>query len=145
LVRGDSLSQDRLRDELSRYDLVITFFGSGFDLPYLKAAYPLLTFDQPHIDLCFLARRVGWRGGLKQIEPLAGIERSSPLQGLDGWDAVRLWNRWRYGHDMAALELLLAYNAADAMNLEPLAAFLCDQLTQQHLPSTPITACPQPL
>jgi uncharacterized protein YprB with RNaseH-like and TPR domain len=56
------------------------------------------------------------------------------MQGLDGWDAVRLWNRWRYGHDPAALELLLAYNAADAMNLEPLADYLYDRFAQQHLP-----------
>jgi uncharacterized protein YprB with RNaseH-like and TPR domain len=134
LVRGDSLTQDRLRAELSRYDLLITFFGSAFDLPYLKASYPRLVLDQPHIDLCFLARRLGFRGGLKRIEPLAGIERSGPLQGLDGWDAVRLWNRWRYGHDPAALELLLAYNEADAMNLQPLADFLYDQLAQQYKP-----------
>ena len=137
LVRGDSLTQDRLRDELSRYDLLITFFGSAFDLPYLKACYPRLVLDQPHIDLCFLARRLGLRGGLKRIEPIAGIERSGPLQGLDGWDAVRLWNRWRHGHDAAALELLLAYlayNEADAMNLQPLADFLYDQLAQQYKP-----------
>ena len=134
LVRGDSLTQDRLRDELSRYDLLITFFGSVFDLPYLKASYPRLVLDQPHIDLCFLARRLGLRGGLKRIEPIAGVERSDPLQGLDGWDAVRLWNRWRYGHDAAALELLLAYNEADAMNLQPLADFLYDQLAQQYKP-----------
>ena len=141
LVRGDSLTQDRLRAELSRYDLLITFFGSAFDLPYLKASYPRLTFDQPHIDLCFLARRLGLRGGLKQIEPLAGIERSGPLRGLDGWDAVRLWNRWRCGHDEAALELLLAYNAADAMNLQPLAEFLCDELGRQYLFSSDIVSC----
>ena len=134
LVRGDSLTQDRLREELSRYDLLITFFGSAFDLPYLKASYPRLVLDQPHIDLCFLARRLGLRGGLKRIEPIAGIERSGPLQGLDGWDAVRLWNRWRHGHDAAALELLLAYNEADAMNLQPLADFLYDQLAQQYKP-----------
>src|SRR5207249_1292873 len=93
-----------------------------------------LVLDQPHIDLCFLARRLGLRGGLKRIEPIAGVERPGPLQGLDGWDAVRLWNRWRYGHDAAALELLLAYNEADAMNLQPLADFLYDQLAQQYKP-----------
>jgi uncharacterized protein YprB with RNaseH-like and TPR domain len=130
LVRGDSLTQDRLRAELARYDLLVTFFGSAFDLPYLRSTYPRLVIDQPHIDLCFLARRVGLRGGLKQIEPMAGIERPPPLRGLDGWDAVRLWNRWRYGHDSAALELLLAYNEADAMNLKPLADFLYDQLAR---------------
>jgi uncharacterized protein YprB with RNaseH-like and TPR domain len=43
---------------------------------------------------------------------------------LDGWDAVRLWNQWRHGHDPAALERLLAYNAADCINLEPLADLL---------------------
>ena len=134
LVRGDSLTQDRLCEELARYDLLITFFGSAFDLPYLKACYPRLILDQPHIDLCFLARRLGLRGGLKQIEPIAGIERSGPLHGLDGWDAVCLWNRWRYGHDTGSLDLLLAYNAADAMNLEPLALFLYDRLLQQYQP-----------
>ena len=140
LVRGDSLTQDRLCEELARYDLLITFFGSAFDLPYLKACYPRLIFDQPHIDLCFLARRLGLRGGLKQIEPIAGIERSGPLHGLDGWDAVCLWNRWRYGHDTGSLDLLLAYNAADAMNLEPLALFLYDRLLQQYQPRQ--ASCP---
>ena len=139
LVRGDSLTQKRLCDELSRYDLLITFFGSGFDLPYLRASFPRLRLDHPHIDLCFLARRLGLRGGLKRIEMQVGIERADCLQGLDGWDAVRLWNRWRYGHDLAALELLLAYNAADAMNLQPLADYLYDQFARQHLPYVPPT------
>jgi hypothetical protein len=131
LVRGDSLTEERLCDELSGYDLIVTFFGSAFDLPYLKASCPRLSLPQAHIDLCFVARRLGLRGGLKQIEPIAGIERPYDLQGLDGWDAVRLWNRWRYGHDEASLDLLLAYNEADAANLQPLADFLYAQLAEQ--------------
>ena len=137
LVRGDTLTETRLRDELARHDLIVTFFGSAFDLPYLQAKYPRLVLDQPHIDLCFVARRLGLRGGLKRIERTVDIERPSRLQGVDGWDAVRLWNRWRHGRDEAALELLLAYNEADAANLEPLADFLCDQLTQRYQPTRP--------
>jgi uncharacterized protein len=132
LVRGENLTQERLMEELSRYDLIVTFFGSAFDLPCLQASCPRLRLAQPHIDLCFVARRLGLRGGLKQIEPIAGIQRPGLLRGLDGWDAVRLWNRWRHGHDHAARELLLAYNAADSANLQPLADFLCAQLAQQH-------------
>lgn len=133
LIRGDSLTEERLRDELSRYDLIVTFFGSTFDLPYLQVKYPRLTFDQPHIDLCFVARRLGLSGGLKRIESMIGINRADDLIGLDGWDAVRLWNRWRHGRDPAALELLLAYNEADCANLLPLADLLYDELSQQYV------------
>ena len=131
LVRGENLTQERLVEELSRYDLIVTFFGSAFDLPYLQAKCPRLRFPQPHIDLCFVARRLGLRGGLKQIEPIAGIQRPGFLRGLDGWDAVRLWNRWRHSRDDAARELLLAYNAADSENLQPLGDFLCAQLAER--------------
>jgi uncharacterized protein YprB with RNaseH-like and TPR domain len=77
----------------------------------------------PHFDLCFAASRLGLRGGLKQIEREMGIERDPALRGLDGWDAVRLWSQWRRG-DRRALDLLLAYNAADTENLVPLTELL---------------------
>jgi len=131
LVAGDTLTEDRLSEELSCYELILTFFGSGFDLPCLRARYPRLRLDQPHIDLCFVAKQVGLRGGLKSIESKVGIERTAALQGLDGWDAVRLWTRWRHGRDAEALDLLLAYNEADCRNLEPLADFLYCGLARQ--------------
>ncbi len=133
LVRGESLTEERLNQELSQYDLLVTFFGSVFDLPFLRAKYPGLVLDQPHIDLCFAARRLGLRGGLKHIETLAGIERSSEVQGLDGWDAVRLWHAWRAGN-VHALEVLLHYNEADTRNLESLAELIYSQLAERHGP-----------
>jgi hypothetical protein len=133
LVRGESLTEERLNRELSKYKIVVTFFGSVFDLPFLRATYPGLVLDQPHIDLCFAARRLGWRGGLKHIESLATIERPPEVQGLDGWDAVRLWNTWRTGQ-ARALDLLLRYNEADTRNLEPLAERICSQLAECHGP-----------
>ena len=51
LVQGESLGMLRLREELSQADLLVTFCGSTFDLPMLRAHFPDLTLDQPHIDL----------------------------------------------------------------------------------------------
>ena len=126
LVRHESLSLLRLREELSEFDLLITFCGSTFDLPMLRAQFSDLTLDQPHIDLCGLGRQLGYRGGLKAIERQMGISRMTRLQGFSGEDAVRQWNRWRHQRDAQARELLLAYNEADCVNLQPLAdAFYC--------------------
>lgn len=133
LVRGDSLTEDRLNEELARYELLVTFFGSVFDLPYLRAKFPGLVLDHPHLDLCFAARRLGLRGGLKQIEAHVGIHRPADLKGLDGWEAVRLWNAWRR-REMGALDLLLRYNASDTRNLEPLASHLYTGLCARYRP-----------
>lgn len=133
LVRGDNLTEDRLCEELEQTDLLVTFFGSGFDIPYLQTMYPRLNFKKPHFDLCFAARRLGLRGGLKCIERELLIHRDLDLEGLDGWDAVRLWHQWR-GGDEAALDLLLRYNAADTKNLEVLAQLIYDRMAAQFGP-----------
>lgn len=133
LVRGENLTEERLRDELDRTDLLVTFFGTGFDIPYLQAVYPRLDFKKPHFDLCFAARRLGLQGGLKVIERAVQIGRDADLEGLDGWDAVRLWHQWR-GGDEAALDRLLRYNAADTRNLERLAEWLYERMVARYGP-----------
>jgi hypothetical protein len=135
LVHGETLTTERLQAELAPCDLLITFFGTGFDVPYLRAKFPGLQFPLAHFDLCFAARRLGWRGGLKRVEQEAGVERELALRGLDGWDAVRLWTQWRRGDD-AALELLIAYNAADTENLVPLAVLLYENMAARFGPAT---------
>ena len=136
LIRNESLTFQRLADELDRYDVIVTFFGSAFDLPFLKAKYPRLQLDQPHVDLCFAARRLGYHGGLKQIEATLGIARHSSVQGMDGWEAVRLWHQWQTG-DEQALSRLVTYNAADTKNLEPLTEHLYRELVTRYGPSAP--------
>jgi uncharacterized protein YprB with RNaseH-like and TPR domain len=133
LVQGDNLTEDRLHEELEQTDLLVTFFGSGFDIPYLQTVYPRLNFKKAHFDLCFAARRLGFQGGLKRIEQELLIPRDADLEGLDGWDAVRLWQQWR-GGDETALDLLLRYNMADTRNLEPLAEFIYDRMVTQYGP-----------
>lgn len=135
LVRGETLTEDRLHAELEQTDLFITFFGSGFDVPYLQAKFPRLNFKKPHFDLCFAARRLGMQGGLKLIEQELQIARETDVQGLDGWEAVRLWHQWCAG-DKAARDLLLRYNEADTKNLEPLASWLYDQMVARFGPAS---------
>ena len=133
LVRGENLAEDHLQAALEQTDLLVTFFGSVFDIPYLQTAFPHVNFNKPHFDLCFAARRLGLQGGLKYIERELSIPREAAIEGLDGWDAVRLWHQWRAG-DESALDLLLRYNAADARNLEPLAELLFDRMVARFGP-----------
>lgn len=133
LIHGESLTATRLNHELAKYDLLVTFFGSGFDLPYIRTKFPSVALNHPHFDLCFAARRLGYKGGLKHIELELGLERPIHLDGLTGWDAVRLWQAWRLG-DSHAGEQLLEYNEADTKNLVPLADFLYEGLVQHCRP-----------
>jgi uncharacterized protein YprB with RNaseH-like and TPR domain len=134
LLAGESLSGGRLQDELDQTDLLVTFFGSVFDVPYLQATFPSVRFNVPHFDLCFAARRLGLQGGLKPIERELHIERDPDLAHFGGWDAVRLWHRWQAG-DEGALNLLVRYNAADTRNLETLAEWLYREMTVRYGPS----------
>lgn len=115
-MRGENLEE--LPDALERIALLVTFFGTGFDLPFLRNVFHL-ELPQLHIDLCFLLKRLGYKGGLKSVERQIGIRRSEGTEGLEGWDAVRLWWEWQAGDDRA-LSRLLAYNAEDVLNMERL-------------------------
>ncbi len=65
---------------------------------------------------------MGLRGGLKLVERRLGLDRGD-VAGLDGWDAVRLWQRYEFYDDLRALRTLLDYNAADVTGLEYLAEY----------------------
>ena len=114
-MKGENL--EAFPEDVQRFGLLVTFFGTGFDLPFLRRRFPGLDFHQLHIDLCYALRRLGLRGGLKHIEHQLDIPRSPETEGLDGWDAVRLWREWERG-SQEALDLLKAYNSEDILNLE---------------------------
>ena len=111
------------------------FSAASSTFPTSKPAFPRLNLNKPHFDLCFAARRLGLQGGLKFIERELQIHREEAIEGLDGWDAVRLWHQWR-GGDEEALDLLLRYNAADVRNLEPLAELLFQQMVARYGPAS---------
>lgn len=115
-------------DIMSRYSMVVTFFGASFDLPMIQKKFTGFRFDQLHLDLCPTLKRVGFKGGLKKIEKAVGIARPDEAEGLNGRDAIRLWRQYeRYG-DIGAKETLIAYNREDVVNLETLAQIAYDRL-----------------
>lgn len=124
LVRGNDLTRDALTAELLQAELLVSFNGKRFDVPFLEQSFDL-DIDRPHIDLMYPCRRLDLTGGLKAIERAVDIERDTP--GLSGRDAVRLWHAHERGDD-DALETLISYNRADTVNLESLMDVVADRL-----------------
>jgi uncharacterized protein YprB with RNaseH-like and TPR domain len=116
-VQGYNLEE--FPQTLREFDLLVTFNGTQFDLPVLEAYFPQLSLPPAHVDLRFLMARLGFKGGLKKIEPRFGIRRPEEVDGMDGYMAVLLWERYQRG-DQGALDLLLTYNREDVVNLEVL-------------------------
>jgi len=113
----NGLNMEEFEDALDSYDLLVTFNGSRFDLPFIRTFFHNLQLRQAHIDLLHVVRRLGYRGGLKSIEPLFGIARSPEIQEMSGYEAVVLWHEYQQGK-VDALQKLLLYNEADVVNLK---------------------------
>jgi uncharacterized protein len=106
---------ENLEDFLSLVDeaeLLVTFNGSSFDIPFLEKTFNIPLIDCPHIDLRWVAWHAGYRGGLKSIERMFGIKRPADVEGIDGFEAVDLFYRWQSG-EKNARRLLIQYCMAD--------------------------------
>lgn len=132
LVAGRDLSGDAVDELLAGTKLLVTFNGARFDVPFLATEFGWLRFDMPHFDLCHAGKRVGLKGGLKNVEKILGLRRDDAIEGLDGWAAVRLWEKYERG-DERALETLLEYNAADVVNMAKLAEIIYGLLVEREL------------
>ena len=113
-VNGVNL--DQFPEYIAQFPLLVTFNGSQFDVPFLRAHFHRAPLDQAHIDLRFPLASLGYRGGLKAIERSLGLTRDAAIQGVDGFEAVHLWNRYRQG-DRQALRKLVLYNLTDVVNM----------------------------
>jgi hypothetical protein len=77
--------------------------------------------------------RLGYRGGLKKIERGCGIAREKDIAGIDGLEAVRLWQEHLAGSG-SALDRLVRYNSADIVNLKPLMEKGFNEMRRKVLP-----------
>jgi uncharacterized protein YprB with RNaseH-like and TPR domain len=128
-LHGRNLTTENLNRELRNYKCLITFYGAAFDIPFLQHTFRGIEFPMPHFDLCFAAKRLKIKGGLKKIEHDFGIVRDESVQGLDGYDAVKLWEQARAGSSYA-LDRLICYNREDTVNLMKIAPVLYQRLKQ---------------
>lgn len=108
--------------------VVVTFNGGSFDLPVLRRSFPRWRFQGLHIDMRTVMGRLGERGGLKAIEQRLGIGRPEHLRGVDGSDAIALWNEFRRSASQKALWRLLEYNLYDVIQLRSVAQIACERL-----------------
>ncbi|HET6418638.1 MAG TPA: ribonuclease H-like domain-containing protein [Geobacteraceae bacterium] len=115
-VYGENL--DDFRDDIKRYDVLVTYNGKCFDLPFIRRTLGVAA-PRVHIDLMYVLRALGITGGLKGCEKKLGIDRKE-LDGVDGYFAVLLWKEYLKSGGREVLDTLLAYNIEDAVNLEVL-------------------------
>lgn len=99
-------------DAVNLAKVIVTFNGSLFDLPFLAKELRELRVPKVHVDLRFLARRIGLTGGQKEIEEKLSLKRPREIANVRGDSAPVLWHRFRRG-DEEALKTLILYNHAD--------------------------------
>ncbi|RLG11208.1 exonuclease [Candidatus Pacearchaeota archaeon] len=125
-----NLNLDKALKILAYTPIWITFGGENFDVPFIKKTFPQLKTPLIHIDLFFLAKEVGLRGGLKKIEKMLGIIRET--EGLNGYDAVKLWKKWVEEKDKSALKKLIIYNKEDVVNLKKIMDYVIIKLLKME-------------
>jgi len=120
---GRDITRMEVLATLEGVDTIYTYNGARFDLPFIYQHLGInLAEMYDHCDLMFQCWRNNLKGGLKGVEKQLGINRES--EGVDGREAIRLWNRYLYSADLEALETLLRYNLEDVVNLKALKEIL---------------------
>ena len=115
-VKGENL--DRFMKDIMEYKVLVTYNGKCFDIPFIESHLGV-RLPHAHIDLMYVLRDLGFKGGLKGCEKMIGIDRGG-LDGVDGYFAVLLWKEYKRSRNPKVMETLLAYNIQDVVNLEPL-------------------------
>ncbi|HNZ59487.1 MAG: hypothetical protein ILNGONEN_02176 [Syntrophorhabdaceae bacterium] len=127
---GDDITTDNVETIIRKAKTVVTFNGDVFDLPVIKKYLNLdIKAKANSLDLFKEKKKLGIKGGLKALEKMFGITRKT--EGMNGYDAIKLWESYRkYGRD-EALNLLLEYNREDVINLISLENCL-ENLKENH-------------
>lgn len=120
-------SDEAFKKAIAQAKILVTFNGSLFDLPFIKQEFKGLNLPVCHVDLRFLAKRVGLSGGQKAIETEIGVVRPSNLQNMAGEAAPVLWYKYRWG-DMKALKQLIQYNHADIEGMKVIFDTVVDRM-----------------
>ncbi|MBW2976790.1 ribonuclease H-like domain-containing protein [Candidatus Woesearchaeota archaeon] len=131
MVKNINLDYKKLKNELEKYKLIVTFNGSSFDVPFINKIYPNLLPKVPNFDIKSVTDRLNLKGGLKAIEKKLGIRRSRIVEKFSGGDALRLWKMYRATSDDYYLKLLIEYNEEDIVNLKKVADYCVKRLREK--------------
>jgi len=127
-VEGENLQE--VPEHLRQYSVVVTFNGATFDIRFLKLAFPGITLPPIHIDLRWITRRLGLKGGLKAVEEKFGLKRAEDVEDISGYDATVLWAKHLRG-EKGALEQLIQYNTEDVIHLKAIMEIAYDRLCKK--------------
>jgi len=116
---GRDATADGILEALEDIDILYTYNGSRFDLPFIRArlGIDLMQLFRHH-DLMYDCWENNLYGGLKGVERQLGIARNLPE--MNGFEAVKLWWKYVESFDLDALNTLLEYNKEDVLNLKTL-------------------------
>lgn len=124
---GNEVTPQNVVDVLKKATTIVTFNGDLFDLPLLnKFCNVDIRLTHESIDLHKVKKSLGIKGGLKELERMYGIPRKT--EGIDGYKAIILWERYLKKGRLDALRLLLEYNKEDVLNLVSLEKIFFDQM-----------------
>jgi len=116
---GKDITSNSILEALTGVDVIYTYNGSRFDLPFIHSALGVNLAELfTHHDLMYDCWRNNLYGGFKVVERQLGIDRK--LTEVNGYEAVRLWWRYVESFDLDALNTLLEYNREDVINLKTL-------------------------
>lgn len=116
---GHEINKNNLLKLVEGVNAIFTYNGARFDLPFIEASLGVnLAGLFKHRDLMYDCWNCRLYGGFKSVEQQLGIPRQ--LKGINGLDAVMLWQEYRRNGNPKALKLLLQYNGEDVMNLRML-------------------------
>lgn len=130
IILKNNFDYNKLKDELMKYKLIVSFNGASFDMPFLNKRYHGLLPKIPHFDVKSITGRIGLNGGLKEIEKAIGIKRNPIVEKFTGGDVSMLWRMYRVTGDEYYLNLLIEYNEDDIINLKRLADFSTNKLKE---------------
>ncbi|MCX5798694.1 MAG: ribonuclease H-like domain-containing protein [Proteobacteria bacterium] len=130
-LHGEDITTDNLEMIMRKAKTVVTFYGDSFDLPVIKRYFNLdLKVTHHSLDLFKVKKGLGIKGGLKELEKMFGIKRKT--EGINGYKAMLLWERYIRKGKIDALNLLLEYNKEDVLNLISLESCLASLENNRH-------------